>query len=230
MNYDTFLQTWNRALASARLNHPGMFPDQTLDLQSMDRSYRAFIPFGLSSHKYSPFTVTVEVSWRWDALLSARFATTEEDLIMQIYEERGLYQDTASPWLRVDFTFHASLPMDRYALLPSPEAWRKWASAIITQIPPSFSTKFEDTDDDRPYGWCGEPTAEATCASTGQFYLASVSLPGWKGITLPRQWDDPERRAEEDPFDQLVELFNWLRENANIWGESLKPLSNDQKS
>lgn len=234
MNYDTFLQTWNRALSAAGLNLPGMFPDQTVNLQSMDRTYRVFIPFGHSSARYDPFYVTVELSWRWEALLSARFATTEEDMIMEIYEKREFYQDTASPWLRVDFAFHAGLQMDLYAPLPSPDAWRKWASAVMARIPPSsadeFEDEFEDDEYDRILSWIGEPSVQTTCSSSGQFYLNHVSLSGWKGIILPRQWDDPDRPREEDPSDQLVDLFTWLRENVQVWGDSLKALSNEQKA
>lgn len=230
MNYDAFLQSWNQALSVAGLHLPGMFPDQTVNLQSMDRTYRVFVPIGHSSGRYEPFYVTIELSWCWEALLSARFATTEEDLIMEIYERRGVYQDTASPWLRVDFAFYAGLQMDRYALMPAPDAWRKWASAVMARIPLSFADEFEEDNYDHIFSWCGEPSVQTTCSSSGQFYLNSVSLSGWKGITLPRQWDDPDRPPEENPFDQLVDLFTWLRENVQAWSDSLKALSNEQKA
>lgn len=117
MNYDAFLHTWNQALSTAGLM--SLFPEQMVNLQSMDRTYRLIIPVGHNSARYSPFYVTMELSWRWDALLSARFATTEEDLIMQIYEKRDVHLDTASPWLHVDFNFHAGLQTDLYAPMPS---------------------------------------------------------------------------------------------------------------
>jgi hypothetical protein len=110
--------------------------------------------------------------------------------------------------------------MDRYALLPEPNAWRKWASAVIPRIPSSFSDKLEDENYDHIFSWCGEPSVQTTCSSSGQFYLNDVSLSGWKGITLPRQWDDPDRPPEENLFDQLVDLLTWLRENAKVWGDS----------
>ncbi|MFA5874073.1 MAG: hypothetical protein WC832_08905 [Anaerolineales bacterium] len=224
MDYSDFLPTWNKALNTAGLNFPGLFPEQSVDLRSIDRTYRTFIPFGLSGHRFSPFHVTVELSWRWDALLSARFDTSEEDLLMQIYGEHGVHEDTDQPWLRVDFAFHAGLQKDLYALFPSPEAWRKWAAAVTSQIPPSFAEEFDEDEYDWAFSWCGEPVIETICSSSGQFYLSSVSLPAWKGIALPRQWDDPERLPEEDPFDPLVELFTWIRKNAQLWGESLKAL------
>jgi hypothetical protein len=230
MNYDAFLQAWNQALSAAGLNSPGMFPTQTVNLRSMDQTYQVFIPFGHSSGRYAPFYATVELSWRWEALLSARFATTEEDMVMEIYERREIYHDTASPWLRVDFAFHAGLQMDLYALPPSSDAWRKWASSVMSKIPPSFSDAFEDEEDDRTFSWLGEPNVQTTCSSSGQFYLNHVSLSGWKGIILPRQWDDPDRPPEENPSGHLVDLFTWLHENVQVWGDNLKVLSNEQKA
>jgi hypothetical protein len=38
----------------------------------------------------------------WDALLSASFATNEEDMLMQIYGNFGIHEDTEPPWLRID--------------------------------------------------------------------------------------------------------------------------------
>jgi hypothetical protein len=224
MDYSNFLLTWDNALNTAGLNSPGLFPEQSVGLRSMDHTYHAFVPFGLIDHRFSSFHVTVELSWRWNALLSARFATTEEDLLMQIYGEHGVHEDTDEPWLRVDFAFHASLKKDLYALFPSPEAWRKWAEAVTSQIPPSFAEELDEDEYDRAFSWCGEPIIETICSSSGQFYLSSVSLPAMKAITMPRQWDDPERPLEEDPLDQLVELFTWIRKNAQLWGESLKVL------
>jgi len=190
----------------------------------MERTYRAYVPFGLSDHRFSPFHVMVELSWRWDSLLSARFATTEEDMLMQIYGEHGVHEDTDQPWLRVDFVFHAGLQMDLYALFPSAEAWCGWAAAVTSQIPPSFAFEFDEDEYDRVFSCWGEPVIETICSPSGQFYLSSVSLSAWKVITLPRQWDDPDRPPKEDPFDAVVELFTWIRKNAQLWGESLKAL------
>jgi hypothetical protein len=231
MNYDDFLHTWNEALRMARLFQPGLYPQESIELRSMDRTWHGFIPVASrNSAPGDPFYVTVEVSWRWDALLAARFATTEEDFLTQVYRDHAGHENTQPPWLRIDFTFHATLPMGQPAPLPLPESWRKWASAVNTQIPASFAHEFEEESYDHVLFWCGEPTVDATCSSTGQFYLSGVSLSAWKGITLPRQWDDPERLGEDEPFDQLVKLFTWIRENAQYWGKSLKALSSDQKA
>lgn len=71
MDYSDFLSTWNKALNIAGLNNLGFLPEQSVDLRSADRSYRAFVPFGLSDHRFSPFHVTVELSWRRDSLSSS---------------------------------------------------------------------------------------------------------------------------------------------------------------
>ena len=55
MNYSDFLLTWDKALNTARLNSPGLFPEQSVSLRSMDHTYRAFVPFGLIDHRFSPF-------------------------------------------------------------------------------------------------------------------------------------------------------------------------------
>jgi hypothetical protein len=225
MDQSGFLSTWNKALDAAGLNIPVFFQDQSVDLRSMDRTYHAYVHFGLSSHPFDPFHVAVELSWRWTAFLSARFATTEEDLLMELYGEHGLYEDTDQPWLRVDFTFHAGVQRDLHFPFPSPAVWQKWASSVTSQILPSFAEEFDEDEYDRFFSYCGEPVIETNCSSSGQFSLFKVSLPAWKGISLPRQWDDPERPPEEDPFDSLVELFAWIRKTAQLWGESLKVLS-----
>lgn len=143
---------------------------------------------------------------------------------MQIYGEHSVHEDTDQPWLWVDIAFHASLQMDLYALFPSPEAWRKWAAAVTSQISPSFAEEFDNDDYVEIFSWCGEPVIKTICSSSRQFYLSSVKLSAGKGISLPRQWDDPERPPEKDPFDAVVELFTWIRKNAQLWGESLNTL------
>ena len=51
MDYSNFLLTWDNALNTAGLNSPGLFPEQSVGLRSMDRTYRAFVPFGLIDHR-----------------------------------------------------------------------------------------------------------------------------------------------------------------------------------
>jgi hypothetical protein len=55
----------------------------------------------------------------WDALLSARFATNEEDMLMQIYGNFGIHGDTEPTWLRID--------MERQGLL---NIWKELLDTI----------------------------------------------------------------------------------------------------
>jgi len=84
------------------------------------------------------FYVTVKLSWEWDALLSARFSTTEEDMLMQIYGDFGIHENTEQPWLRVDISLNATLPHDHPMPLPYESAWRTWVSAVHEQESPVF--------------------------------------------------------------------------------------------
>jgi len=65
-----------------------------------------------SVQRAGPFRIIAGLSWKWDAALSARTATTEEDLLVEVLGEDGYYLVTEQPWLRVDVTLRAILPMD----------------------------------------------------------------------------------------------------------------------
>ena len=75
MDYDAFRERWHEALSQAGLRSVPFWPTETVDLRHMDRRYQIYLHV---HHKdqTSPFHVTVELSWRWDALQSARTATT----------------------------------------------------------------------------------------------------------------------------------------------------------
>jgi hypothetical protein len=42
----------------------------------------------------------------------------------------------------------------------------------------------------------------------------------WQGITLPRQWDDPEK-ADPNPDQQLFQFAMRIRRALEVWQESL---------
>jgi hypothetical protein len=68
---------WHEALQAASLltTFP-LWPTETIDLPTMDRTYRVMLPWHRQTEA-KRFSVTATLSWNWDALLSARFATTE---------------------------------------------------------------------------------------------------------------------------------------------------------
>jgi hypothetical protein len=90
MNYDSFRAAWQQALREAGLQ-PFLFPPtETVDLGRMSRTYQTDIHLG-SAQQAEPFYVTASLTWTWDALQSARTATTEEDLLMELLGEGRRY-------------------------------------------------------------------------------------------------------------------------------------------
>jgi hypothetical protein len=68
------------------------------------------------------------LSWRWDALQTARTATREEDVLEELLGRDGYNLVTERPWLRVDVTLRATLPLDSPLPMPGAEAWRRWVA------------------------------------------------------------------------------------------------------
>lgn len=109
MDYDAFRRVWNEELAQSRLL---VFPsaNETLDLRSMERSYSTFVePAG--GQGAEPFHVSAKLSWRWDALQTARAATTEDDMLGQLLGREQIDDvETERPWLRVGARSIATRP------------------------------------------------------------------------------------------------------------------------
>ncbi len=75
----------------------------------MSRSYELIIYGGLHP-KCEPFHLTATIQWDWDAMLSARYETTEEDMLMQIFGDFGIHDDdTVPPRLRMDVCLSAGV-------------------------------------------------------------------------------------------------------------------------
>ena len=125
MDYDAFRERWHEALAQARLVSVPFWPTETVDLRHMDRAYQVYMPMP-HREQTRPFHVTVELSWRWDALQSARTATTEEDLLVALLGEDGHDLDTERRWVRIDVTLHATLPVNAPLPMPDDDVWRRW--------------------------------------------------------------------------------------------------------
>jgi hypothetical protein len=83
VTYDEFKQAWGGALRDSGLPilsaHEGK---ETLDLRALDRSFESYVePMG--GQDAEPFHVAAILSWRSDPLLTARAATTEEDMLSE---------------------------------------------------------------------------------------------------------------------------------------------------
>jgi hypothetical protein len=189
----------------------------------MDRTYKNYL-WWPETPETKAFHVTAEISWVWDSLLSARFATTEEDMLMQIYGDFGIHEDTEPPWLRIDVTLHASISLDERFPLPLLENWQRWAKKVCLELEPFLPGWNESKDKDQDtLGWHGNPEAEIYFDALGQTFLQAVILRSWRGINLPRQWDDPDK-ADPDPGEELYQFATNIKQALRIWQNSLVDL------
>ncbi len=227
MNYEQFRAIWHQALDEAGLLSFPPRPSESVDLGRMSRTYRISVTPG-REQRAKPFHVAAELSWRWDALQSARTETTEEDLLMELLGRDGYYLVTERPWLRVNVTLRAMLPL--YAPMPMPdtEAWRRWGTEVAACLDPFLpieAVETEETEQEEelewPLAWRGEPIANVHCDAEGQLYLTAVELPAWQGIELARQWDNPDREWDLGPAGQLVDFSGRLHQALKAWEDCL---------
>jgi hypothetical protein len=220
MNYDLFMAAWQEALAASRLQL-WLFPTETIVLRDMARVYKAYVSLG----KLPPadaFNVTAELSWEWDALLSARSETVEEDMLMQVLGDDRRDVPTEPPWLRVDIVLHATRPWGKPLPMPATSAWKRWVAEAESCLEPLLIRSVEDHDGmPAVLAWRGESEAKFICRPDGQLVLAGVQVSAWEGVTLPRQWDNPDRGYDEEPDEQLTDLFDRIAHALQIWEKSL---------
>jgi len=225
MNYDQFRDLWREALAEAGLQTFPAWPGEAIDLGNMARTYRGFVEV-YRARRAGPFRVTAELSWRWEALQSARSATTEEDMLVELLGQDGYGQDTERPWLRIDAVLHATPPLDSPLPMPRAEAWRRWVADVTARLAPLLPTEEGEGESDRVvHSWGGEPAARVSCKSDGRLLLTGVEWSAWQGINLARQWDDPEREPDEFPDDELADFAHRLHEALQVWESCLRHLA-----
>lgn len=228
MNYDAFRAAWEKALGDAGLLSAYDRPEETISLGSMERRHaiRVGLTFG-GGQRPEPFSASMELTWEWDALHSARSRTTEEDALTEFLGHKkaeGLRTD--QPWLRVDVALHGKLDWDRPLLLPPQDTWRAWVGEVMAQMETLLPQAGREHADGTttPLSWCGEPEAQVRCGPAGEIWLLGVELQGWQGISLPRQWDDPDRKPDKGPEAQLDDFAKRLRQALDAWKKGLKML------
>ena len=227
MNYDLFCKLWHEALEFANLVNLPFQPIETVELDGMSRTHEIAVALS-STQPVSPFYVTATLSWRWDAALSARSATTEEDLLVNILGQDGYYLVTEQPWLRVDVILNATVPLDSPLPTPDTGAWRRWAAEVAARLSPLLpidcaeaEVPVEDGYRSRVFSSRDEPEARLRCDPDGRLYLAGVYLPAWQGIDLPRQWDNSDREPDDRPDDDLADFAARVRRALQEWEECL---------
>lgn len=221
MRYQEFIDLWTMAWRQTRfpfMHH--FFAHESVDMHSMDRTYRVYHHW-IEKDVPKLFHVSAEITWVWDALLSARFSTTEEDMLMEIYGGFGSHEDTAPPWLRIDIVLNASFSYGSYFPLPLLASWQNWLEEVHATVNPILpEEEIWGRENPSSYGYRGEPEAQISFGPNGETYLNHVSLEAWQGITLPRQWDAPDK-VDPDPGAQLVELAKRIQNALVLWRESL---------
>jgi hypothetical protein len=181
-----------------------------------------------------PFHVTAALKFRWDALQTARTNTTEEDLLRELLGlERTRRPRTERPWLRVDVTLRASTAWGQEIRLPPGPAWQRWARATLDRlerIEPVIP--FDKVRGGRPgllpeiLSWQGEqPELQVLCSPDGTLKLRGIELAAWLAISLPRKWDDPDRKSDRWPDDELAEMIKRLEAALDVWIEALDYLA-----
>jgi hypothetical protein len=232
MTYDQFKQAWVEALRESMLPTLGVEPvEESLGLRAMERHVRSVVePFG--GQHAGPFHVTAALAYRWDALQTARTATTEEDLLGRLLGREGIRtRRTAHPWLRVDVTLRASTQWGKELALPPPHAWQRWARETLGRLEtiepllPSQTVREGRGGLPEILAWQGEPELRGLCSPTGDLKLRGVEVAAWQAIEVPRRWDDPARRPDKPPDAQLAAMFKRLRAAMNAWMEALDHLT-----
>lgn len=224
MKYAEFRAAWDTILQAAGLS-PFGWPTETIDLGLMSRGYEALFTAG-AAESAGPFSVSAALSWKWDALQSARTMTVEEDLLVELFGRDGALLVTEQPWLRVDVRLNASLPWGQPIALPPAEVWRGWVAGVnaaLDPLLPRVETNGE-ADELPTLAWRGDPQAELECDPEGRLWLQRVKVPAWQAILLPRRWDNPDRPADEGLDDQLTDFARRLREALLAWIDRLDAL------
>ena len=222
MNYNQFRTIWHEALETAGLMPFPPRPMEAVELDWLSRRYSISVSLR-GVQRAGPFYISAGLSWRWDAALAARSATTEEDLLIEVLGQDGYYLVTEQPWLRVDVTLRATLPMDAPIPMPDAGAWRRWATEVTTRLASFLPIMGMNEGEVEPasLSWRGEPTARLRCHPNGQLYLTGVELSAWQGIDLPRQWDNPDRPPDGWPDAQLADFASRLRQALREWEDCL---------
>lgn len=224
VNYDAFKSAFLAALAESGLPTMGPPPHvETLDLKSTDRTVKLYVePIGAHDRRRTgPFSITGKIWWRWDALNTARTATNEEDIVRELLGERRTRPKTECSSLRIDVKLRAGPELSKPLPMPSPQKLEKWAKEAVMRLENVERLVSEDVMDDegRILAWLGDPEIAATCDASGVLRLQDVTISGFEILRLPRQWDDPDRRPDENPYDRLLLLCNRVKAALHAWGE-----------
>jgi hypothetical protein len=230
MSYEAFRHAWESTLAESKLPTVRPSADETLDLRSLDRHYEVTVE-PLGGQDAPPFRVTASLSWKWDALLTARALTTEDDMLITVFARDGApHLETQKPYLRVDIKLTASLPYGKPRPMPSQTAWTRWTRETMGRLEriepllPAESARASDPGMLDVLAWREPPKIHATCSATGELLLEAVSISAGQLIELPRLFDDPDREPDDGPDEELRKMFRRVRASLLAWMQALDHL------
>lgn len=223
MDYDEFKGAFLRALRESGLPTIGCPPgEETIDLRSLGRTLAVYVE-PIDRDMARPFHVSGAISFRWDALQSAR-ATNEEDVVAELLGDEAREEPTEQPWLRVDIKLRAGLESGKGVPMPAAATWGKWsreAIARVEKIEPLVSDEaIRETTSGHlaVLAWQGDPEVKLVCGGGGELRLEAVSVHAFQGIDLPRRWSD-NREPDAHPHEQLAAMFGRVRAALHAWAE-----------
>lgn len=204
--------------------------DETLSPRSVDRQFEGHYAqhgeFAGAGRK--PLFVTATVSFRWNALLAARFETTEEDFAMQVFGDFDAVDRVVmeEPSLRLDTTLTASLNFDKSAPMPDARRLRSFTKEALGRLESTERLLPKSTSDIDERGnlivlsWQGEPQVEARLTPAGELRLHAVKISAFEIIPLPRHFDDHERDVDEPVEGRLKSLASRIHAALTAWGQA----------
>lgn len=126
-------------------------------------------------------------------------------------------------------SLHASISLDKSYPMPLIANWQHWVEKMSLELESFLPGDNENEGKNQAINaWHGIPEAVITFGPQGDTFLQKVSLRSWQGITLPRQWDDPDK-ADPYPDEQLYQFATRLQQALEIWQERLELLLDGQE-
>lgn len=217
MDCEAFRDIFLSRTREAHLTLIGLYPREQVEMRSMDRTFEVQVE-GVTRGERGPIHVSASISWRWDALQTARTRTREEDVLRELLGDDRAEGATARPWLRVDLRLRAGTGWGKPLRMPTALAWTRFAKRaskvkLVEGGIPAF------VGDDTVPAWQGQPEAEVVVLTDGSLRLEAVSIEAFQGIYLPRQWDDPDREPDAPPHRQLDAMFARVAKSLALWSE-----------
>jgi hypothetical protein len=73
--------------------------------------------------------------------------------------------------------------------------------------------------------WQGDPELSVLCNPDGTLRLRGIEISTWQAIYLPRKWDDPDRKPDRRPHDQLAAMCRRIATSLDVWMKALDHLA-----